>query len=144
MAPEGVGAPKQGRSLLATSADLSQREGGRPISRRPRLKRKHRIFLTVNVIVWGCIGIAVFTNPHASFGAAAYVALLSFICTLPLLFATSYRGRASLLIVFLAYYFATFGLGDLVSLFSSPLVASPYGTGPSWRSEEHTSELQSH
>ncbi len=134
MAPEGVGAPKRGRSLLATSADLSQRKGGRPISRRPRLKRKHRIFLTVNVIVWGCIGIAVFTNPHASFGAAAYVALLSFICTLPLLFATSYRGRASLLIVFLAYYFATFGLSDLVSLFSSPLGASPYGTGPSWGS----------
>ncbi len=98
-----------------------------------RQRRKYWIFLLVNGIVLGGVGIAVRTNPYADAGSAAYVTLLSLLCTLPLLFATNYRGRASLLIVFLAYYFATFGLGDLVHLLSyqpsAGFTAAPSGGG---------------
>ncbi|GEM_PF-6845296 len=117
---------------MATSADHLAQKGVRPVRRRLRLKRKDRIFLAVNGVIWSCIGVAVLSNPQASFETAGYVALLSLICTSPLLFATSYRGRASLLIVFMAYYFATFGLGDLVNLFSPSLYTSPPGIPPTW------------
>jgi hypothetical protein len=98
----------------------------------PRLKHKHRVFFTVNGVIAGCIAFATFTNPHANAGTAIYVVLLSLVCTLPLLFATSYRGRASLLIVFLSYYFMTFGLGDLVRLFSYQPDSTGVAVGISW------------
>ena len=85
--------------------------------RRKRLQRKHRIFLTVNGAILLCATTALVINRSASLNAAIYVVLLSLVCTLPLLFATSYRGKASLMILFLGYYFASFGLQDLVDLF---------------------------
>lgn len=113
---------------MVSSFDRFPRKRGRRAGGwRPRLQRKHRIFLAINGIVLGCTAVAVLTNPYASASTAAYVVLLSITCTLPLLFASHYGGRASLLIIFLAYYFATFGLGSFVSLFAYQPVAPAYG-----------------
>lgn len=118
---------------MASSTEILRRQGRAAGTDAARRRRKSRIFLLVNGIIFGGIGIAVLTNPYANAGSAAYVAILSLLCTLPLLFATNYRGRASLLIVFLAYYFATFGLGDLVQLLSyqpsAGFTAAPSGGG---------------
>ena len=117
---------------MAISRYLSATRASQGIRRTPRLKRKHRVFFAINGIITSCIAFEAITNPYASAWTAVYVALLSLVCTLPLLFATSYRGRASLLIVFLSYYFATFGLSDLVQLFSYHPDSTSAGAAMSW------------
>jgi hypothetical protein len=118
---------------MVTSSDLSRGQKGYSGIHRRRLQRKYRVFFITNGIILSCIALAVLTNPHANSGAAAYVALLSLVCTIPLLFATSYRGRGSLMIMFLAYYFATFGLSDLVGLFAyHPTTSGTWDTMRSW------------
>ena len=49
-------------------------------------------------------------------GPLLYVVLLSLTCSLPLLLPLGWRGRATLLHIFLAYYFYSFGFGDVVAL----------------------------
>ncbi|MCW8924533.1 MAG: hypothetical protein OQK69_13055, partial [Gammaproteobacteria bacterium] len=46
---------------------------------------------------------------------AVYVISLSLICTFPIIFATSYRGKHSLILLFLAFYFGVFGIKDIAS-----------------------------
>lgn len=70
--------------------------------------------------------LALATNPHARLGIGAYVVLLFTLCSSPILFITNYRGKASLMLMFLAYYFAAFGLLDLSNLISfNPLPPRP-------------------
>lgn len=85
---------------------------------KPKARRKYLLFLIVNLAMLTLIVIALASNKQAEWRTGLYVEILFFICTLPLIFATSYRGKASLLLVFLAYYFATFALKDLSDLFS--------------------------
>lgn len=49
-------------------------------------------------------------------GPLPYVVLLALVCSLPLLLPLAWRGRAVLLHIFLAYYFLSFGFGDVVAL----------------------------
>jgi len=83
-----------------------------------RTRRKYLLFLAVNFAMLALILLALATNKHADWRTGLYVETLFLICTLPLIFVSSYRGRASLLIIFLAYYFATFALKDLSDLLS--------------------------
>lgn len=121
---------------MVTSSDLLRGQRRRTSVLRHRLQRKHRVFFVVNGIILSCVALAMLTNPYANASMAAYVALLSLACTLPLLFATSYRGRASLMIMFLAYYFAIFGLSALVGLFTyHPTTSGAWSATSSWGGE---------
>jgi hypothetical protein len=79
-------------------------------------RRIHRLFYVSNVLVCLLVIVALIFNPYAYLGTGAYVILLFILCSLPLLLVTSYRGKASLMLMFMAYYFATFGLKDLSNL----------------------------
>lgn len=81
-----------------------------------RLRRRHWLFLVLNSSILILVLTGVLTNEFAETGAAVYVSALFLICTAPLIFVSSYRGQASLLLIFLAYYFGTFGLKDLSDL----------------------------
>jgi len=70
----------------------------------------------VNGVVVVALTTGLLANPHAQPGNLLYIMALSLICTLPLAFITSYRGKQSLLIVYLAYYFASFALQDIFNL----------------------------
>lgn len=85
-------------------------------SPRSRARRKYGLFLTINVMTVLLIVIVSATNPYADLGTGIYVAILMLICTAPALFITTYRGRASLMLMFLAYYFASYALLDLSHL----------------------------
>lgn len=87
--------------------------------------RKRALFHAINIPVLLLVGIAMTMNRHAAFGDALFIVALCAICTLPLLFITSYRGKYSLMLVFLAYYFGTFCTKDLLMLVSGkPLGAA--------------------
>ncbi len=83
---------------------------------RNHARRKYRLFFIVNAIVILLTSVALATNPYADLGAGIYVMLLFLICTLPSFFIKTYRGKASLLLMFLVFYFATFALQDLANL----------------------------
>lgn len=88
-------------------------------------QRKRILFLVANFVVIALAGTALTTNEHAHFGDAVFVILLALLCTLPLLYIRSYRGKYSLMIVFLAYYFGAFGVRDLVTLASNEPLGGP-------------------
>lgn len=119
-------------STVNTAARSPRPQPARPGPARSSRRRKFRVFLVFNAAVVGAVAVATVANPYADAGTAAYVATLSLVCTAPLPFIRSYRGRGSLLVMFLAYYFASFGLGDLVRLLSfqppgAVPIASPTG-----------------
>lgn len=84
-----------------------------------RKKEKRRLFYIVNTLIIILISIAMLTNKHASLRDAIYIVVLGAICTSPLLFITSYRGKYSLMLIFLAYYFGAFGLKDISDLIAN-------------------------
>lgn len=78
---------------------------------------KTGLFIVVNVIVMIMVGTAmVFNGDGARIGNGAYIITLAMICTSPLIFMKSYRGKHSLMMVFLAYYFGSFALKDITDL----------------------------
>jgi hypothetical protein len=97
---------------------------------RTQTRRKHRLFLITNALVVLFVIFALATNRHAELHIALYVTILFLICSLPLLFITSYRGRESLLLIFMAYYFGSFGLKDLSNLVAyEPISSAVSGAG---------------
>jgi len=84
----------------------------------PNLRNKFRIFLITNVLVILLVITALALNPYAQLGTGVYVIILFILCSLPLLFMTDYRGKATLMLMYMAYYFAAFGLLDLSNLVS--------------------------
>ncbi len=106
--------------MAANSATASSHTATAPA--RNRTRRKYWLFLSINIIVILLIGIASITNPYANLGTSIYVILLLIICTSPALFITTYRGRATLMLMFLAYYFASYALQDFSRLIAySPI-----------------------
>lgn len=85
------------------------------------LPRKYRLFFVVNLLLILLVTAALLTNRYANISTGMYVVSLFIICTAPLLFIRSYKGRSSLLLIFLAYYFATFALKDLTELYSNQI-----------------------
>src|SRR5215471_8682591 len=61
-------------------------------------------------------------------GLVPYISTLFALCTAPLLFIKTMRGRAALMVAFLGFYFATFALQDVASLMSDlPTTPRPAG-----------------
>lgn len=81
--------------------------------------QKQRTFYAVNGVILLLVGVSIAANQHAEFGTGLFIVTLSLLCTSPLIFATSYRGKHSLMLVFLAYYFGAFAAKDLVTLLSN-------------------------
>lgn len=79
----------------------------------------------MNLPVIFLTGMGLTSNQHAHAGDALFIVTLLALCTLPLLFIKSYRGKYSLMIVFLAYYFGAFGARDLVLLLSGKPMGGP-------------------
>lgn len=102
---------------MVTNRTASPIAGPEPA--RGRGQSKRILFFIVNLLILALAGTALTTNEHAHIGDALFVILLAILCTLPLLFISSYRGKYSLMIVFLAYYFGSFGAKDLVTLISN-------------------------
>ena len=91
-----------------------------------RARRKYRLFFSVNAIVFLLIFIGSTMNPYADLSTGIYVMILFLICTSPSLFITNYRGKASLMLMYLMFYFATFALLDLSNLLAyKPLPPRP-------------------
>ena len=82
-------------------------------------RQKRRLFYIINAIIIIAVSGSMITNKFAEFNDALYVILLGFICTLPVLFTTSYRGKQSLMLLFLAFYFSSFGLKDISSFIAN-------------------------
>jgi hypothetical protein len=90
--------------------------------------KKHWLFFTTNGLVFLLVTVALALNPHSHVGTGTYVIILFILCSLPSVFIANYRGKASLMLMFLAYYFGTFGLLDLSNLISfKPLPPRPTG-----------------
>lgn len=81
-------------------------------------QKKHitLIFFAVNSLVIFAVFYGLLTNSHAELSLAIFVVVLFFICSLPLLFISSFRGPGIIITVFFAFYFATFGLRDIYVL----------------------------
>lgn len=91
---------------------------------------KAGLFIWVNVIVMIMVGTAmVFNGDVARIGNGVYIIVLAMICTSPLLVMKSYRGKHFIMMVFLAYYFASFALKDMADLLlGNNSVAHSYGS----------------
>lgn len=81
-----------------------------------RIHQKRRLFYITNTLIILLASTAMLTNKHANPADAFYIVLLGAICTFPLTFIKSYRGKHSLMLIFLAYYFGAFGLKDISDL----------------------------
>jgi hypothetical protein len=93
---------------------------------RNNARRKYRLFLIANSIVVILIVVALMANRYAYLGTALYVMTLFLICSSPSLFITSYRGKGSSMLIFLAYYFASFAFQDFSNLIAfKPLAPRP-------------------
>ena len=92
---------------------------------RERSHRKRILFYVINIAIVTLVGTAMMTNSHAGMGDGLFVIALTMLCTLPLLFIRSYRGKYSLMIVLLAYYYGSFAAKDLVALASNKPMAGP-------------------
>lgn len=80
------------------------------------LSGKSVLFIWVNLLVFFVLATAMALNHDAQIGQVVYVIVLSMICTSPLIFMKSYRGTLFLMMIFLAYYFASFALKDITDL----------------------------
>lgn len=87
--------------------------------------RTRRLFYLSNLLFAMAVSFAVVTNERATPEDGLFLIALCLLCTLPLLSAVSYRGKHSLMLVFLAYYFASFALKDFSSLISGEPVMGP-------------------
>lgn len=74
---------------------------------------KSGLFIGINALIMTIVATAVVFNDDARIGNAIYIIALAVICTSPFLFMKSYRGKQSLMMVFLAYYFGSFALKDV-------------------------------
>lgn len=74
------------------------------------------LFIWVNLFVLFVVVTAMALHHDAQIGQVVYIIVLSMICTLPLIFMKTYRGTLFLMIIFLAYYFASFALKDIIDL----------------------------
>lgn len=74
------------------------------------------LFIWVNLLVLFVVMTAMALNHDAQIGQVVYIIVLSMICTLPLIFMKAYRGTLFLMMIFLAYYFASFALKDISDL----------------------------
>jgi len=83
-----------------------------------QLLKKHKLFISLNALCVMSIAIILVLNGKAELATGVYVVLLLFICTLPLAYIRSYRSKEVLMLMFLAYYFVTFGLNDFSLLIS--------------------------
>jgi hypothetical protein len=99
---------------------------GQALERSPQ-RRKRKVFLIVNVTMLLLVMAALATNQHATFGSSMYISMLFFVCSSPLIFFKSFRGKASILICYLAYYFASFASQDIVGLFASETMPARSG-----------------
>jgi len=86
-----------------------------PAAQAPRRRRVGLFLLFNGVITLGVLS-AFAVNTDAPAGLAAYVWLMGLLCSAPLLFMKSLRGRAALLFIFQGIFFAFFALGDWVAL----------------------------
>ncbi len=99
---------------LNATGDNNQDDIPAQVASKSTLKRK--LFFSLNALVFVVITVGMVLNPQPRIGDAVYLIILALICTIPVLFISSYRGKQSLLLVFLAYYFGAFGLRDLSNL----------------------------
>ena len=83
-----------------------------------KLLKKHKLFISLNVFCILLISAMLGMNSKAEIATGVYVILLFLICTLPLIHIKSYRSKEVLMLMFLAYYFGTFGLNDISVLIS--------------------------
>lgn len=75
-----------------------------------------RMFIAINALIVAIVAITMLTHDQGRLGDGLYVIALGLICTIPVLTIKSYRGKHSLLLVFMAYYFGAFGLKDITNL----------------------------
>jgi hypothetical protein len=86
----------------------------------PEEKRRRRgLYIVSNALMVMVVAIAFAMNDNAEFGLGMYIVGLFSICTSPLLFLSSFRGKELLVLLFLAVYFDAFCLQDLAGLFSN-------------------------
>lgn len=78
--------------------------------------RKSSLFIGINALIMVMVATAMVFNDDARIGNAIYIVALAMICTSPFIFMKSYRGKQSLMMVFLAYYFGSFALKDISDL----------------------------
>lgn len=90
--------------------------------------RKQTLFYAINTVLLLLTGVAMTMNRYATFGDALFIVALGLVCTLPLLYIRSFRGKYSLMLVFLAYYFFTFCTKDLLLLVSGQTVSPANST----------------
>jgi hypothetical protein len=90
----------------------------RAIARASRRLNTRRLFVLINLLVFTVTVVAAFGNEYAEAGDVLYIIVLCLLCTFPILFVRSYRGKQSLMLIFLAYYFGVFGLQEISNLLS--------------------------
>lgn len=110
-------------SVIADQVSPSDTDIINPNSRH-NAQQKRKLFYIINLLLFAIVSIGMAINPQPRIGDGVFVILLTIICTSPILFVSSYRGKQSLLLVFLAFYFGAFGLKDISNLLSGQASAS--------------------
>ncbi len=86
------------------------------------------VFALFNAAMVSALAVGLGIHSNVSVGLAAYVMVLAFCCSLPLVVTSSMRGRQALQLAFLAFFFGTFALQDLsVILTGADAPSAPRG-----------------